>query len=83
MFLFETILFYNGVPSYYKVQLQGNQYFFEAVALEYYKDIEFPHFFLTEADKDWKAEGTDNQQLIEQAIEDLQKFSYLRVPEVA
>jgi hypothetical protein len=75
MFLFETILFYKRVPSYYKIYKQSKGYFFEAVPLEYYKDTAFPNFFAEKINEEWKVNGTDSEQLIKQAIEDLEKFS--------
>lgn len=78
MFLFETILFYKSVPSYYKVYLLEEGYFFEAVALEYYKEINFPNFLLSGKDKNYLVSGTDIDELIQQATEDLQKFAYLQ-----
>lgn len=77
MFLFETILFYNGAPSYYKVFQQDSKYFFEASPVEYYKHISFPNFYLSEIDHTWQAEGEDNSSLVEQAIEDLSRHAYL------
>ena len=76
MFLFETIVFSNRVPSYYKVYFQNNRYYFEAVPLEYYKHVQFPNFFIAEtvAGK-WEAEGTNDRELIEQVLEDIRKFA--------
>lgn len=76
MFLFETILFFNEAPSYYKVYQQASRYFFEASPVDYYKNISFPNFYLTESGKTWQTEGCNNQSLIEQAIEELSKFAY-------
>jgi hypothetical protein len=77
MFLFETILFYKGAPSYYKVHLEEAGYLFEAIPIEYYKHISFPSFSLTQTKNGLQAPSCDNQELVEQAIEDIQKFSYL------
>ena len=77
MFLFETILFYKGAPSYYKVHLEESGYFFEAIPIEYYKHINFPSFSLTQTEKGFHAPACDYVELVEQAIEDIQKFSYL------
>ena len=84
MFLFETILFYKGTPSYYKVHQQDTGYFFEAIPIAYYKHITFPNIYLSQTDNELHATSCDNQELVEQAIEDIQKFSYLhKVPATA
>lgn len=81
MFLFETILFYKGAPSYYKVHLEDSGYFFEAIPIEYYKHISFPSFSVAQTEQGYNAPTCDNGELVEQAIEDIQKFSYLhKVP---
>ncbi len=83
MFLFETILFYNGVPSYYNVYQQASKFYFEASPVDYYKHVSFPNFNLTEVDHTWQPEGVTNQSLVEQAIDDLLKHAYLLKPEIS
>lgn len=77
MLLYETILFYNGTPSYYKVHQQESRYYFEAIPIDYYKHISFPNFYISDINGVHDAEGCDNTDLIEQAIEDIYKFSSL------
>lgn len=74
MLLFETILFYNGVPSYYNVYRQDNKYSLEANTPAYYKNTPFPNFSLTEANGSWIADGTNDQSLIEQIVKDIEKY---------
>ena len=83
MFLFETILFYNGAPSYYKVYQQSTKYYFEATPVDYYKHIDFPNFYLTETDSHWQLEGFASEKLVEQAVEDLHRHVDLYKQEVS
>ena len=76
MFLFETILFDNRIPSYYRVYFQEGRYYLEAIRLDYYKHVSFPDFFIRETEPGkWEAEGTNNPELIKQAVEDIRKFA--------
>lgn len=74
MFLFETILFYNGVPSYYNVYKQANKFYLEANTPEYYKSTHFPNFSINEANGEWQADGVEDTSLITQAVKDIERF---------
>ena len=73
MFLFETILFYNGAPCFYKVYAQNESGFYcEAQPHFYYSHIPFPNFSLTDTNNQWQATGTDDDELVQQVVKELQ-----------
>ena len=83
MHLFETILFYNGVPSYYNVYKQENKFILEANTPEYYKNTPFPNFSIFEANGKWIADGTEDANLIEQIVKDIERYSVTKMATVA
>jgi len=73
MFLFETILFYKGAPCFYKVYSKnGSGFYCEAQPHFYYRHIPFPTFTLVENDNQWQASGTEDDDLVQQVVKELQ-----------
>ena len=73
MFLFETILFYENAPCFYKVYAkEDNRYYWEAQPHFYYSHISFPSFTVVEEGNDWQAIGLNDEALLKQVVKDLQ-----------
>lgn len=73
MFLFETILFYNGAPCFYKIHATNTSGFYcEAQPNFYYRNIPFPNFTVTEINDEWQATGTNDDELVQQVVKELQ-----------
>lgn len=75
MFLFETILFYNRIPCFYKVYRKEEKFYCEADPNPYYKSINFPNFYMADLNMEWVTEGTTDASLINQMKEEIEKHS--------
>jgi protoporphyrinogen oxidase len=73
VFLFETILFYQRVPSFYQVHQEGDRFYCAAQPHDYYSKVNFPSFYLTERGDSWVADGTSDSELIDQVVRDLKR----------
>lgn len=70
-FLFETLLFYNSSPSYYKVYLAGDIFIGEPTPHHYYTKTDFPHFIVRTIKQSRHVEGIDDPRMIRNILFDL------------
>jgi len=69
------MLFVDGQPSVYEVEKEGNRYFF--TPLTSWKDtLVATSFALQKVEGKWEAMGTQDKNVIDQAIEEVEKRSF-------
>jgi hypothetical protein len=59
-FLFETMLFYNSTPCYYKIFLCADLFIGEPVEHHYFNKIKFPYFIIKKKNEEWITEGFED-----------------------
>jgi hypothetical protein len=80
VFLFETLLFYNNAPCYYKVFAKGEIFFGEPTPHHYYAKTNFPHF-IVRGEKLMQVEGVYDQGMIKQILQELEKHLQKLTPQ--
>jgi hypothetical protein len=73
IFLFETLLFHNNTPCYYKIFLAGDVYIGEPTPHHYYSRTSFPHFLVRRSEGGLTVEGLQDSRMIRQIREELDR----------
>lgn len=76
-FLFETLLFYDNSPCYYKIYHSEDLYIGEPTPHHFYMEKSFPYFLVRSGEEDIQVEGTDDPRMIEQIVLELK--SHLQI----
>jgi hypothetical protein len=72
-FLFETLLFFERRPCYYRLYISGKVIKGEPTPHHYYTKTSFPHFIAKKQGAEWVVEGIHDQHMIRQIISELEK----------
>lgn len=73
MLLFSTILYINGLPVDYNVEPNEEGYLFDPV-FNIHEDLNPPRFTLTASGDRFAIPGSSDEDLLEQASEDLRNY---------
>ena len=71
-FVFETILFIHGLPSYYKVYCLNGYFIYEPTPHHFYSSITFPELVAIKLNDAWNVYGSTDKQLIHPLISELE-----------
>ena len=71
IFLFETILFHQKRPCYYRIFADGEVVYGEPVPHHFYLAINFPSFTAKKIGNEWMVNGLKDEQMISQIIKEL------------
>jgi hypothetical protein len=72
-FLFETLLFFNKAPCYYKVFAAEDVFYGEPVPHHFYRKISFPYFRIKSHNGQWKVDEIQDSGMKERIILELEK----------
>jgi len=70
--IFETILFINHLPCYYKVLHLNGYYIYEPVPHHFYNSVVFPELVVNRSHGEWKVIGLQDKNIIGPLIHELE-----------
>jgi hypothetical protein len=71
-FIFETILFIHGVPSYYNVFHLNGYFIYEPIPHHFYSSMIFPELVAIKQNDSWNVFGSIDRKLIEPLVKELE-----------
>lgn len=72
-FIFETIIFINHLPCYYRVYHLSGYYLYEPIPHHFYESVIFPDLVLNQSNGTWNVIGINDQNMIAPLIRELEE----------